>query len=679
MKVITKKVNVIDDFHGTKVSDPYRWLEKDQTDEVKEWIKAQNASTQQYLSTFTERTILKKKISDNYNYQKYSIPTKKGDYFYFHLNDGLKNQPIFYRTKNLEDKSLEVVLDPNALSAEGTLALTNVFFSNDGSKIAYVLSENGSDWEDISIMDLKTLTVYPETLKWSKFTTVTWKDDNSGFFYDRYPDPTGLSSKDISFNNKLYFHQLGTPQEEDQLIYYDEENSGNRYRALLSDDNETLIIEVGNGTEPENMIYYKSIKKLDETKILIGQPDAAYSFLGNEGSFYYFLTNEDAPNRKVIGIDLYNSSKVDWVEIIPEGNYPIEFVKILHQYFVVCSTVEASSELNVFNLKGELIRKVDLPEKITVRGVSGNRKDDWFFIAYESFLQRSTVLKYSFKTETLIPVFEPELTYNPSDFETTQVFYPSKDGTKIPMFLTYKKGLKLTGDNPVLLYSYGGYNICLTPSFSPSVLTWIQSGGIYAVANIRGGGEYGDQWHKAAILENRQVSFDDFIAAAEYLIEEKYSNPKRIAIMGGSNGGLLVATCIVQRPDLFGAGLSMVPVIDMLRFHLFTVGRFWTTEFGNAEKNKDQFTYLYKYSPLHNVKNGTVYPPVLITTGDTDDRVVPAHAYKFAATLQAAQKGDNPILLRVEKDAGHGLGKPFGKIIEEESDIYTFLFKVFEM
>lgn len=672
-------MDVVEDFHGTKVSDPYRWLENYKSQEVLKWVDNQNDATNSYLDKYSQRKELKKKLTSFYNFEKYSLPVKEGEFYYFHKNNGLQNQPIFYRSKSLDMSKSEVIIDPNNLCEEGTVALTDVSFSKDGSLMAFAVSYNGSDWQEIRIMNMETKEIYPDLLKWAKFCDITWKPDNTGFYYDRYLDPHTIPPEEESHHNKIYFHAVGTEQEKDELIYEIEGKTEHWFTAKHSDDGEYLIIHVFNGTEPENRVHYKKLDNPNKTIFLIDEPKSSYEFLGNKGPIFYFLTKDNAPNSKVIAIDINKPDRENWKDIIKEDAHNIEFVKIINNYFVICSTVDACNQLQVYDLTGKLINKIPLPKYVTVSDISGKKCDTKMLIALESFLHPTKILEYDFGQKELTTVLESKLSFNSDEYETTQVFYPSKDGTKIPMFLTYKKGLNLNGKNPVMLYSYGGYSVSLTPGFLPAQQLWLQSGGIYAVANIRGGGEYGDGWHKSAILENRQTSFDDFISAAEWLIKNKYSNADRIAIMGASNGGLLVATCIVQRPDLFGAGISLVPVTDMLRFHHFTVGRFWTTEFGNAELNPEHFSFMYKYSPLHNVKEGTEYPPILITTADTDDRVVPLHAYKFAATLQAAQKGKNPILLRVDKNAGHGLGKPISKIIDEEADIYTLLYKEFDM
>ncbi|WP_312474256.1 prolyl oligopeptidase family serine peptidase [Neobacillus sp.] len=679
MEILTKKEDAVDNFHGVLVPDPYRWLEDSNSPESKQWTDEQNEKTKQYLNAFPERQKIKETLISLSNYPKYSLPQKEGDFFYYHLNTGLQKQPVFYRGKSLIPNELDIVINPNTLNEEGTAALTNITFSNDGSMMAYAISYNGSDWQDVKIKNLKTGLDYPEVLKWCKFCSIAWKDDNSGFYYDRYPNPITVAPEDESNYNRIFWHSIDSTQDDDNLIYEISDRKELSYTPQYSDDQRYLVLKVLNGTEPKSRIHYQDIENPGAFIPLINDGEAYYSFLGNEGSTFYLYTNNNAPKGRVIAVDLNKPNKENWKEIIPEQNDPISIVKIIHQHFVISYTHNAYNQLKIYDLNGIPQKNVSLPSFITINDISGKKSDSVMYIGYSSFLHPTKIVSYDFEKDQLIRIWENEFEFEANDYETTQVFYPSKDGTMIPMFLTHKKGLAMTGDNPVLLYGYGGYNVTLTPSFSASQRLWIQSGGIYAVANIRGGGEFGDEWHLAGILEKKQNSFDDFITAADWLIQKKYTSSQRLAIMGGSNGGLLVGACITQRPELFGAALCLVPVTDMLRFHHFTVGRFWTTEFGNAELNPSHFQFMYKYSPLHNVKEGTKYPPTLITTADTDDRVVPLHAMKFAATLQAAQEGDQPILLRVEKNAGHGHGKPTSKIIEEETDLYTFLFKALKI
>lgn len=676
----TKKINQIDDYHGITVADPYRWLEDPNAADTKEWTEVQNQRTRQYLDDYPDREQIKQNITHYMNYTKYTVPQREGDYYYYHKNDGLQNQPVFYRSSTLELADESIVIDPNTLSEEGTAALTNVTFSQDGSLMAYAVSYNGSDWQDFKIKNLNTGEDFPETLKWCKFSNIAWSKDHSGFYYCRYPNPNTIASGDESSYNRVYWHKVGTLQELDQLIYEDPRQKEFSFFQELSDDNNYMILKVYNGTEPISSIYYRDLKADSDQFIpLINDRKAEYSFLGNTKDTFYIYTNSDAPKGKIVRVNLNHPEKEDWQEIIQESEDTMSYPKIINNKFVIVSMHNAYDQLNIYDMNGRWEKTLPLPKFVTITGLSGKKSQSEMFVSYTSYLQPAQIMCYCFADGQLYSVMETDINLQSDQFETRQVFYASKDGTKIPMFITHKKGLRLTGDNPVLLYGYGGYNISMSPGFSASQMIWMEAGGVYAVANLRGGGEFGEEWHLQGILEKKQNVFDDFIAAAEWLISEKYTNPKKIAIMGGSNGGLLVGTCINQRPDLFGAALCLVPVTDMLRFHRFTVGRFWTTEFGNAEENPDHFQFMYKYSPLHNVKKGTSYPSTLVTTADSDDRVVPLHAKKFSAALQEAQASSNPILLRVEKNAGHGLGKPTSKIIEEQTDLYTFLFKELEV
>ncbi|MBE1554171.1 prolyl oligopeptidase family serine peptidase [Sporosarcina limicola] len=679
MSITTKVETVIENFHGTEVQDPYRWLENPGANEVKDWVDEQNETTQKFLAMYSERAEVKERLTKSWNYPKYSVPQKEGAYYYFYKNDGLQNQAVFYRNKELNTSELEVVINPNTLNEEGTAAITNLTFTKDGDRLAYGISLNGSDWQEIKIRDLKTGQDETDVVKWCKFSSIAWNEEGTGFYYNRFPEPGTVDPEDESNFNKVYWHTVGTVQEEDVLVYEDAGDKELSFSPSLSDDYRYLILTVWKGTENKSRIYYKDIKNDGEFVYLLAADDGEYSFIGNEGTLFYFTTSHDAPKRKVIAVTLENPEQEQWIDVIPEQEDVLSFVKIINNQFVICYLHNAHYKLAIYGLDGIYQREIPLPDYISIVGVTGKKSATTMFIEYTSYLVPTTIAGYDFEKAELTPVFKGSELVGTENFETTQVFYPSKDGTRIPMFLTHKKGLELNGENPVLLYGYGGFNVSLTPAFSPSQRLWIEAGGVYVVANLRGGGEFGEEWYKAGTLESKQNVFDDFIAAAEWLIEQNYTNSKKLAIMGGSNGGLLVAACITQRPELYGAALCLVPVTDMLRYHKFTVGRYWVTDFGNAETNPEDFKFMYAYSPLHNVKAGVEYPPTLVTTADTDDRVVPLHAMKFAATLQAAQQGDNPILLRVEKNAGHGLGKPTVKIIDEQTDMYSFLFKTLEV
>ena len=670
----TRTENVIENFHGTDVVDHYRWLEDESSEEVKEWTNKQQELTKKYFDKIPIRDSIKENIIKYTDFPKYSSLKKKGDYYYFFKNDGLQNQPVFYRSKSSNLSDLEEIINPNELNDEGTAAVTNISFSPDHSMMAYAISYNGSDWQEIRIKNLETLKDYNELLEKCKFTNISWDKDSKGFYYSCYPNADDFSLAGGADLNSVYYHVVDTPQDDDELVYQDAENSEYSYVATVSDDDKYIILSRYYGTELKNNVYYKSQGSDEDFTGLIEDGEGYYSYIANDDDVFYFYPTNNAPKGRVIAINIKHPEKENWEEVIAEGKDTLSIIKLIDNKFVITYLHDAYSIVKIFNMDGSEEKQLQLPDFISVYEVNGEKEDTVMFVGYTSYAYPLKIDKYDFEKDALVSVTEEIKHIKSESFETKQIFYTSKDGTKIPMFITHKKGLNLTGDVPTLLYGYGGYNASMTPSYSASQLMWLESGGVYAVANIRGGGEYGQEWNHAGILEKKQNVFDDFIAAAEWLIESGYTKPERLAIMGASNGGLLVGACINQRPDLFGAALCMVPVTDILRFHRFTVGRFWTKEFGNAEENPEHFEFMYKYSPLHNVKDGTRYPATLITTADTDDRVVPLHAKKFAARLQAAQAGENPILLRVEKNAGHGMGKPTSKVIEEQTDLYTFLF-----
>jgi len=601
-----RRADVVDDYHGTKVPDPYRWLEDAKSEETTAWVEAQNRLTREYVDT-PLREKIKQRLTEIWNYPKYTIPYKVAGRYFFEKNDGLQNQCVYYVQDGLGAEP-RVILDPNQLSKDGTTALTGARISEDGKLMAYLLSHRGSDWQELKIKKIDTGEDFEEILKHCKFTSIAWKHDNSGFFYNRFPDPETMPPEDRNTYSRVYWHKLGTLQGEDKLIY----------------------------------------------------------------------TDLDAPRGRIVAIDTNNPDRKNWKEIVAEQEDTIAYVAMVNNHLVVATMKDARHVLNIYSPEGKHVRQIGLPGIGSVYGLSGRQDDTEMFFSFMSFTRPQSVFRYDFTADQVELFRGPEIKIDLSGYETKQVFYESKDGTRIPMFIVHKQGLALDGDNPTLLYGYGGFKVSRTPYFSISRVAWLENGGVFAMANIRGGGEYGEEWHQAGVLGNKQNVFDDFIAAGEWLIENKYTNSKRLAIMGGSNGGLLTAACMLQRPDLFGAVISAVPVADMLRYHKFSVGRYWVSDYGNAEKNPEHFKFLYAYSPVHNVKPA-VYPPTLITTADTDDRVVPMHGKKFAAALQAADLGQNPILLRVETKAGHGGGKPTAKRIEESADIYSFLFKTFGM
>ncbi|MCB8946281.1 MAG: S9 family peptidase, partial [Ardenticatenaceae bacterium] len=586
-----------------------------------------------------------------------------------------QNQSVLVQQDGLNSQPTPLI-DPNQLSEDGTIALVNQSFSEDGTLLAYGLSQSGSDWQTIHIRDIQTGQDYNETIEWSKFSPIAWLPDNSGFYYARYPAPDEMPEAPPSTHHRVYFHTLGTPQSADPLIYARPDAPELGFMPIVTDDGRYLILHVWQGTDRRNLLYYRELSHNGEFVQLIDTLEAKYNFIANDGPLFYFETDLDAPNGRIIAIDTNNPSRDQWHEIIPEGPDTIAFSTMINHQFIIARLHDAHHQLFIYDVKGTAVHQITFPTIGSIMGLTGKIHDTAMFINFQSFLYPPTIFRYDFTTNQLETFRQPSVNFNPASYETNLVFATAKDGSQVPLFLTHKKGLKLDGSNPTLLYGYGGFNVNMTPVFSPTRLIWLEMGGIYAQAVLRGGNEYGEAWHEAGMLANKQNVFDDFISAGEWLIANGYTQPARLAIQGGSNGGLLVAACLTQRPDLFGAVHCAVPVIDMLRYHKFTAGRYWTGEYGNAETNEDQFRFMMAYSPLHNIHPGTTYPPTLITTADTDDRVVPMHAKKFAAALQTADSGHNPLLLRIETKAGHGLGKPTSKLIEENSDIYAFLWTI---
>jgi prolyl oligopeptidase len=669
------KQDVVDDYHGTKVADPYRWLEDPDSKETVDWVTKENELTRSFIDSYPKREAIKQRLTKLWNYPKYSLPNKQGDHYFFSKNDGLQNQSVLYVQKSLDGEA-KVVIDPNKLSADGTVALSGTNYTTDGKLMTYAVSASGSDWQEVHVRDVDAERDLDDVLKWCRFASIGWKSDKSGFWYNRFPAEGEVPEGERSNYNKVYWHKLGTPQSEDPLVYSDDAHKEYGFAPVVTEDGKYLVLYVYHGTDPKNGIYYRPADSNGEFTKLIELGEAMYSPIDNVGSVFYVHTDLDASRGRVVAIDVANPARANWKEIIPQKTEVIDGVSMVNDCLVVNYMQDAKNRLQIFDRDGKFRREIDLPTIGSVGGVSGDRADTEMFFSFTSYTYPTTSFRYDFKTDKVEVFRKPDLDFDGSQYETKQVFYNSKDGTKIPMFITYKKGMKQNGNNPTLLYGYGGFNISMTPSFSIARLVWLENGGIFAVANLRGGNEYGEEWHQQGVLGKKQNVFDDFIAAAEYLTKEKYTQTKLLAINGGSNGGLLTAACTVQRPELFGAVVCQVPVIDMLRYHMFTVGRYWVSDYGNAEENADDFKFMYAYSPLHNVKPGIKCPPILITSADTDDRVVPAHAKKFAATLQANDAGDNPILLRVETKAGHGAGKPTSKQIDESADIYSFLFKI---
>ncbi len=662
-----------DNYHGVNVKDPYRWLEDPDSAETKNWIVGQNKVTGEYLSNIAPKEKIQQRLTNLWDYEKYGSPFKRSIYYFYFKNDGLQNQSVLYALNSLNDEP-RILLDPNQLSEDGTVALSGLSISDDGKWLAYGLSTAGSDWIEYKVKDIETGKDSSDHLKWIKFSGASWTKDNQGFFYSRYDGPNEETKlEDVNYYQKLYYHRLGTEQAEDTLIYHRPDQKEWGFGGGVTEDGKYLIIGVWLGTDSINLVFYKNLEQPNSEVVeLISEFEASYSVVDNDGDTFWVQTDLDAPRGKIIAIDLNNPDKDNWQEIIPEADETLEGVGILNNQFVADYLKDARSQVKIFDLDGSLVREVELPGIGSAGGFGGKREDTETFYTFTGFTTPATIYSYDMVTGESKLFRQPKVDFDPDDYETKQVFYPSKDGTKIPMFVTHKKGIKLDGNNPAYLYAYGGFNISLPPTFSISNLVWMEMGGIFAVANLRGGGEYGEAWHQAGMKDKKQNVFDDFIAAAEWLIEKEYTSTKKIAIAGGSNGGLLVGACMTQRPDLFAAALPAVGVLDMLRFHKFTIGWAWCAEYGTPDDEED-FKTLYAYSPLHNLKEGTSYPATMITTADHDDRVVPAHSFKFAAALQAAHKGDNPVLIRIETKAGHGAGKPTTKVIEEAADKWAFL------
>jgi prolyl oligopeptidase len=665
---------VVDVYHGQAVPDPYRWLEDLDSERTRAWIEAQNQLTFDYLQRIPARQRLLERLTQLWNYEKYSQPFKEGGRYFYFKNDGLQNQSVLYTQESLEAEA-RVLLDPNTLSEDGTVALSGIAISRDGRYLAYGLSRSGSDWQEWKVRDIETGEDLPDHLRWIKFSGASWTPDGQGFFYSRYDEPPpGREYESANYFQKLYYHRLGTPQSEDLLVYHRPDQKEWGFAGGVTEDGNYLIISVWRGTDPKNLLFYKDLRDPNLPVVeLIREFEANYSFIGNDGSRFWLLTDLNAPRRRLVAIDLDNPGQVQ--EVIPEAEETLQGVSLINNQFVAFYLKDAHTQIKTFALDGTYLGEIPLPGLGSASGFGGKRYDTETFYTFTSFTTPPTIYRYDFTTGRSTLFRQPQVDFDPQAYEVQQVFYPSKDGTRIPMFLVHRRGLARTGDHPTLLYGYGGFGISLTPSFSVGLVAWLEMGGVYAQPNLRGGGEYGEAWHQAGTKLNKQKVFDDFIAAAEWLVANGYTNPSKLAISGGSNGGLLVGACLTQRPDLFAAALPAVGVFDMLRFHKFTIGWAWISEYGSPE-DPEEFKALYAYSPLHNLKPGTVYPATLITTADHDDRVVPAHSFKFAAALQAAQGGSQPILIRIDTKAGHGAGKPTTKLIEETADRWAFLVEV---
>ncbi|NJM18655.1 MAG: S9 family peptidase [Richelia sp. SM1_7_0] len=671
----TSKSEQVDNYHGTEVADSYRWLENPDSPETKAWVEAQNKVTFSFLEKIPQREDIKKRLTKLWDYEKYGVPFKEGNRYFYFKNDGLQNQSVLYTLKNLDEQPT-VLLDPNQLSEDGTVALSGISISEDGQYLAYGISIAGSDWQEWKVRNIDTGEDLKDHLKWIKFSGASWTNDSKGFFYSGYDAPNEKTKlEDVNYYQKLYYHQLGQPQSQDTLIYQRSDQKEWGFNGSVTEDGNYLIISVWLGTDSKNLVFYKDLTNPNSQVVeLIDKFEASYSLIDNDKNIFYFQTDLNASRGKVIAIDTKKPGSKNWQEIIPETTETLESVGTLNNQFVAEYLKDARSQIKIFEINGDFVREIQLPGIGSVGGFNGKRSDTETFYQFTSFTAPGIIYRYDMVTGESTIFREPKVDFNPDNYETKQIFYKSKDGTQIPMFITHKKGIKLDGNNPTYLYAYGGFNVSLTPTFSVSSLIWMEMGGVYAVPNIRGGGEYGEAWHQAGIKDKKQNVFDDFIAAAQWLIDNGYTKSEKLAIAGASNGGLLVGACMTQRPDLFGAALPSVGVMDMLRFHKFTIGWAWVPEYGSSE-NPEDFKTLYAYSPLHNLKVGTAYPATLITTADHDDRVVPAHSFKFAAALQAAHDGDAPVLIRIETKAGHGAGKPTTKIIEEAADKWAFLVK----
>ena len=679
----TKKGTVVDDYHGTRVADPYRWLEDDvrESKDVAAWVEAENKITFGYLESIPEREAIKTRITDLYNFEKISAPSRHNGRYFFFKNDGLQNQSVLY-VEDALDGEPKLLMDPNTWSKDGTVALAGMAISDDAKFIAYGTAAAGSDWNVWKVFDVTTGKTLSDELKWVKFSGASWSKDNKGFYYSRFPEPeAGAAFQNLNVDMKLYYHKVGAPQSEDRLIYAREDNPKWTIGSVVSEDGRWLIISIGDGTTSNKVrLAYQDLNAPGSKIVdLVDNHDNKFDFLGNDGGVFYFRSDYNAPKYQIIAIDTKNPDKKNWKTIVPEAKEPLESVGLVGNRLICSYLKDAKTTVRVHEMDGKFVRDVKLPGIGTASGFGGRRDDTETFYSFSSFATPTSTYRYDPATGESKLIRQAKVKFDPAEYEVKQVFYSSKDGTKVPMFVAHKKGIKLDGANPTLLYGYGGFDISLTPGFSVSRLQWMEMGGVMAVANLRGGGEYGDAWHRAGTKLTKQNVFDDFIAAAEYLIAEKYTNSKKLAIQGGSNGGLLVGACMTQRPDLYGACLPAVGVMDMLRFQKFTAGRFWVDDYGSSD-NKDEFEAQYKFSPYHVLlKNGPkAYPATLVTTADTDDRVVPGHSFKFAAALQSAQTGPEPVLIRIETKAGHGAGKPTAKMIEEVADQWAFLVKTLD-
>jgi prolyl oligopeptidase len=673
------RADTVENYHGVPVADAFRPLEDPDAPSTRAWVEAQNKLTFGFLESIRERAAIRRRLTELWDYEKYEVPSHEGGRYFYNYNTGLQNQSVLYTTDSLDSKG-RVLFDPNTLSADGTVALAGTAVSKDGKLLAYGIAAAGSDWNQWKVRDVGTGKDLPDEVNWIKFSRAEWSPDSAGFFYGRYPEPKpGDDLKGANYYQKVYYHRLGTKQTDDQLVWEDPEHKEWRADPLVTDDGKYLILTIGKGTDDKYRILYRPLERPDLKPIhLVGDFDADYTFIDNDGPVLWFRTDDNAPRGRVIAIDTRKPQPENWVELIPQTTETLVYVDVVANHFLATYLRDAYSIVRVHDESGRHVRDVALPGFGTIAGFEGKRHEQETFYSFTSFNTPATIYRYDVPSARSTLWRQPALRFDPRNYVTLQVFYTSKDGTKIPMFLSRKNAPKRDIVRPTLLYGYGGFKISLTPSFSPAVLAWMEMGGLYAQPNLRGGGEYGEAWHQAGTKLKKQNVFDDFIGAAEWLIANEYTSRSKLAISGGSNGGLLVGACLTQRPDLFGAALPAVGVMDMLRFHKFTIGWAWVDDYGSSD-DAEQFRAIYAYSPLHNIKPGSSYPPTLITTADHDDRVVPAHSFKFAAALQAAQSSDKPVLIRIETRAGHGAGKPTTKLVEEAADKWAFLVKVLEM
>ncbi|WP_260736121.1 prolyl oligopeptidase family serine peptidase [Tunturiibacter lichenicola] len=670
---VARTVEQTDDYFGTTVSDPYRWMEDVDSAELKTWVDAENELTQSYVAEVPTREAMQRRLMELINFERYTAPARRGSRYFYSHNSGLQNQNVIYWHTGLEGEP-KVLLDPNTFSEDATVAISGLSITDDGSLAAYSIADAGSDWVKWHVRDVTTGEDLPDVVEWSKFSGASWLKDGSGFFYEGYDAPKAEALKAANYFHKVFFHKLGTPQSEDKLVFDRPDDKELNVGAQVTDDGRYLVLHQSKGTSPNNELAIKDLQQPDAPIVrLIDVADATYAPINNDGTLFWLLTTLDAPNGKVISIDLNHPERENWKTVIPESKNKLSDVSIIDDTFIANYLADAQSLVELHRLDGTFIERLALPAIGTANGFGGLREDTETFYQFSNFTTPGTVYRLDMKTRRSTVYRQPKLLFDPSLYETEQIFYASKDGTRVPMFVSKKKGIALDGSAPALLYAYGGFNVPLMPEFSSAHVMWMEMGGIYAQPGLRGGGEYGEAWHDAGTRLKKQNVFDDFIAAAEWLIANKYTSAKKLAILGGSNGGLLVAACELQRPELFGAAVAAVGVMDMLRFDKFTIGWAWKEEYGAPSENAEEFAAIYKYSPLHNIRAGVAYPATLITTGDHDDRVYPAHSFKYTAALQAVQTGANPILIRVETRAGHGAGMPLSKRIEATVDQYAFM------